>query len=85
PKVLSERAANREKLKQYQQALDDYQSGLQFSQDENFHLRFGKLHQRLGHYRNASNIFVSALKQWPSSIVLVEALLRLEIVRGNYN
>ncbi len=85
PRVLSERAANREKLKQYQQALDDYQSGLQFSQDENFYLRFGKLYQRLGHYQNASNIFVSALKQWPNSIVLVEALLRLEIVRGNYN
>lgn len=85
PKVLSERAMNREKLKRYQAAIDDYKSGSQLSQNESFYLRFGKLYQRLGHYQKASDVFRKALKQWKNSVTLTETLLRLEIIRRNYS
>ena len=82
--VFSRRAAVRERLKRFEEALKDYQSGCQYRQAEDFYVRFGQLHQRLGHCQDASDVFLKGLKQWPVSIVLTRALVRLEIGRGNY-
>jgi tetratricopeptide (TPR) repeat protein len=82
--VFSRRAAVRERLKRFEEALKDYQSGCQYRQTEDFYVRFGQLHQRLGHCQDASDVFLKGLKQWPVSIVLTKALVRLEINRGNY-
>lgn len=82
--VFSRRAAVRERLKRFQEALEDYQSGCQYRQTEGFYVRFGQLHQRLGHRRDAADVFLKGLKQWPVSIVLTRASVRLETDRGNY-
>ena len=83
-KVFSRRAVVREKLGRFEEALKDYQSGCQYRQPEDFYVRFGRLHQRLGHCQDAADVFLKGLKQWPVSIVLTKALVRLEINRGNY-
>ena len=83
-RVFSERAAVRERLKRFEEALEDYQSGSEYSQTEDFYVRFGRLHQRLGHCQDAADVFLKGLEQWPVSIVLTRALVRLEINRGNY-
>ena len=82
--VFSRRAAVRERLKRFEEALEDYQSGCQYRQTEDFYVRFGRLHQRLGHCRDAADVFLEGLKQWPVSIVLTRASVRLETDRGNY-
>ncbi len=82
--VFSRRAAAWERLKRFEEALKDYQSGCQYRQTEDFYVRFGQLHRRLGHCRDATDVFLKGLKQWPVSIVLTRALVRLETDRGNY-
>ncbi len=84
PEIFAERAAIREKTQQYRAAIADYQSGSEYLQDEDFHLRFGRLYQKLGLYENASKVFSKALKRWPSSVVLTRALVELEICQTNY-
>ena len=82
--VFSRRAAVRERLKRFEEALEDYRSGCQYRQTEDFYVRFGQLHRRLGQRRNAADVFLKGLKQWPVSIVLTRASVRLETDRGNY-
>ena len=82
--VFSRRAAVRERLKRFEEALEDYRSGCQYRQTEGFYVRFGQLHQRLGHCRDAADVFLKGLKQWPVSIALTRASVRLETDRGNY-
>jgi tetratricopeptide (TPR) repeat protein len=82
--VFSQRAAIRETLKKFQPALEDYELGSQYAQSEDFYLRFGRLHQRSGHWQSAGEVLRKGLEQWPSSVILTKALVRLEAGRENY-